>query len=108
MRKTPVEDYLEEISTSLSEETYGRLLDAIYDTNCDFDDELAAAEERGARLAGALKALMAGTYAELCASRDAAECRRCGMRHGDAGCAVTDAMGLLGCDMHGDAIETAR
>lgn len=40
MRKTPVEDYLEEISITLPEETYGRLSDAIYETNVKFDQEI--------------------------------------------------------------------
>ncbi len=41
MRQTPVNDYLEEISTELPEELYGHLSDAIYETVCEFDEEVA-------------------------------------------------------------------
>lgn len=50
MRKTPVEDYLEEISTTLTEETYGRLSDAIYETSCEFDEEVASYRAENAKL----------------------------------------------------------
>lgn len=50
MRSTPVEEYLEEISTTLSEETYGRLSDAIYETNCEFDEEVASYRAENAKL----------------------------------------------------------
>ena len=54
-----------------------------------------------ANLREALKALMMGTNAELCADRDEADCTMCSMHHGKDGCTVVDAMELLGIDMYG-------
>lgn len=105
MRRTPVEDYLEEISTTLPEETYGYLSDAIYETNCDFDEEVASHRAENAKLRDSLKALMIGTYSELCADRDAPQCRECSMRRDNVECAMTDAMELLGIDMYGEPME---
>lgn len=50
MRNTPVEDYLEEVSTTLPEEIYGRLSDAIYETNVDFDQEIESRVAENAKL----------------------------------------------------------
>ena len=50
MRQTPVDDYLEEISTKLPEELYGRLSDAIYETVCDFDEEVDQLKSENAKL----------------------------------------------------------
>ena len=50
MRQTPVNDYLEEISTELPEEIYGRLSDAIYETTCDFDEEVGLLKAENAKL----------------------------------------------------------
>lgn len=50
MRQTPVNDYLEEISTELPEELYGNLSDAVYETVCDFDEEVAQLKAENAKL----------------------------------------------------------
>ena len=50
MRQTPVNDYLEDISTELPEEIYGRLSDAIYETVCEFDEEVAQLKSENAKL----------------------------------------------------------
>lgn len=50
MRQTPVNDYLEEISTELPEELYGNLSDAIYETVCEFDEEVAQLNAENDRL----------------------------------------------------------
>lgn len=50
MRQTPVGDYLEEVSTRLSEELYGNLSDAIYETICEFDEEVAQLKTENAKL----------------------------------------------------------
>lgn len=50
MRQTPVNDYLEEISTELPEELYGHLSDAIYETVCEFDEEVAQLKAENDRL----------------------------------------------------------
>lgn len=50
MRQTPVDDYLEEISTRLPEELYGNLSDAIYETVCEFDEEVAQLKAENAKL----------------------------------------------------------
>ena len=50
MRQTPVDDYLEEISTELPEELYGNLSDAIYETVCEFDEEVAQLKDENAKL----------------------------------------------------------
>lgn len=50
MRQTPVNDYLEDISTELPEEIYGHLSDAIYETVCEFDEEVAQLKDENARL----------------------------------------------------------
>ena len=58
------------------------------------------------RLSSALKSLMVGTYFELCADRDASQCRGCSMRgDNDKDCVVTRAMELLGVDMYGEPLE---
>lgn len=59
-----------------------------------------------ARLSSALKALMVGTYFELCVGRDAWQCCECFMREdNDEDCVVTRAMELLGVDMYGEPLE---
>lgn len=61
------------------------------------------------RLSSALKALMVGTYFELCAERDASQCRGCSMRgDNDKDCVVTRAMELLGVDMYGEPLEVGE
>lgn len=50
MRQTPVNDYLEEVSTRLPEELYGNLSDAIYETVCEFDEEVAQLKAENAKL----------------------------------------------------------
>ena len=57
-----------------------------------------------AKLRDALKALMMGTNAELCAYRDESGCKECSMHHGKDGCTVVDAMELLGIDMFGEPL----
>lgn len=47
---TPVEDYLEQISTTLPEETYGRLLDAIFETECGFGKQTEQSRAENAKL----------------------------------------------------------
>jgi len=64
-------------------------------------DDLMA---ENAKLRDSLKALMMGTYAELCADRDQPQCRECSMRRGDDTCATADAMELLGIDMYGEPL----
>lgn len=54
MRQTPVNDYLEEISTELPEELYGNLSDAVYETVCDFDEEVAQLKVENAKMREAL------------------------------------------------------
>lgn len=54
MRQTPVNDYLEEISTKLPEELYGNLSDAIYETVCEFDEEAAQLQAENAKLVDVL------------------------------------------------------
>ncbi len=50
MRQTPVNDYLEDISTEIPEEIYGRLSDAIYETTCEFDEEVGLLRAENAKL----------------------------------------------------------
>lgn len=50
MRQTLVNDYLEEISTELPEELYGNLSDAICETVCEFDEEVAQLKAENAKL----------------------------------------------------------
>lgn len=61
-------------------------------------------EVENAKLRDALKALMMGTNAELCADRDESGCKDCSMHHGKDGCAMVDAMELLGIDMFGEPL----
>ena len=68
MRKTPVEDYLEEISITLPEEAYGRLSDAIYETNVEFDQEIESRVDENAKLRELVKEMRA------CLED---ECKRC-------------------------------
>ena len=77
MRKTPVEDYLEEISTTLTEETYGRLSDAIYETNCEFDEEVASYRAENAKL----RKLVSKFH-----FIDSHGCTECGHERGDEFC----------------------
>lgn len=60
--------------------------------------------DENAKLRDALKALMMGTNAELCAYRDEPDCKKCSMHHGKDGCAMVDAMELLGIDMFGEPL----
>ena len=57
-----------------------------------------------AKLRDSLKALMMGTYAELCTDRDKPQCCECSMRRGDDTCVAADAMLLLGIDMYGEPL----
>lgn len=50
MRRTPANDYLEDISTELPEEIYGYLSDAIYETVCEFDEEVDQLKAENAKL----------------------------------------------------------
>ena len=53
-----------------------------------------------ANLRATLKALMLGTYRELCADRHPLQCCACSMRSDDdKSCAVADAMELLGIEV---------
>lgn len=61
--------------------------------------------QENAKLRKTLKALMTGTNVELCSGRDAPQCRECSMHHDGHGCAMTDAMRLLGCDHYGEPME---
>lgn len=65
---------------------------------------LEQAEVENAKLRYALKSLMMGTYAELCADRDEAGCKMCSMLHGKDECTVVDAMELLGIDVFGEPL----
>lgn len=65
-------------------------------------NELEAENEK---LRDALRALMMGTYAELCTERDASQCRECSMRgESDDSCLVADACEVLGIDMYGEPL----
>lgn len=75
--------------------------DPMYGRLCNERDQLKA---ENAKLRDSLKALMMGTYAELCADRDQPQCRECSMRRGDDTCATADAMELLGIDMYGEPL----
>lgn len=63
-----------------------------------------ALEAENAKLRDSLKALMMGTYAELCTDRDQPQCRECSMYRSDNTCATADAMELLGIDMYGEPL----
>lgn len=105
MRKTPVEDYLEEISTTLSEETYGRLSDAIYETNVDFDQEIESRVAENAKLRELVRDMMRffedGSYCTTCekvAECDASEIYECDcLMHS----VFTDRMRELGIEVDG-------
>lgn len=66
MRQTPVNDYLEEISTELPEEIYGRLSDAIYETTCDFDEEVGLLKAENAKLRELVNGLEHCTQLRAC------------------------------------------
>lgn len=66
--------------------------------------ELKMLRTENAKLRDALKALMMGTNAEMCADRDESDCKKCSMHHGKDGCAMVDAMELLGIDMFGESL----
>ena len=68
------------------------------------DREMERLEAENAKLRDALKALMIGTYAELCADRGEADCKTCSMHHGEYECTVVDAMELLGIDVFGETL----
>lgn len=68
-----------------------------------FDKTLELGTEN-AKLRDALKALMVGTYAELCSDRDAPQCRKCSMRRDERECAITEAMELLGLHTDGTPV----
>jgi hypothetical protein len=61
--------------------------------------------DENANLRDALRALMVGTNAEMCADRDAPQCQECSTRSDNVRCAMTDAMELLGIDMYGEPME---
>lgn len=71
-------------------------------------DEHAArqsVEAENAKLRDALKALMMGTYAELCTERDESQCKECSMGgESDDSCLVADACEVLGIDMYGEPL----
>ena len=71
----------------------------------DGDGSVWVPESENAKLRDSIKALMTGTYAELCADRDESQCRECSMRSGDDSCATADAMELLGIDVFGEPLE---
>lgn len=75
--------------------------DPMYGQLCNERDQLKA---ENAKLRDSLKALMMGTYAELCADRDQPQCRECSMYRSDNACATADAMELLGIDMYGEPL----
>ncbi len=68
------------------------------------DMELERLKAESVKLRDSLKALMMGTYAELCTDRDQPQCRECSMRRGDESCVAADAMELLGIDMYGEPL----
>ena len=70
----------------------------------DHPDLNAQLQAENAKLRDSLKALMMGTYAELCADRDEPQCRECSMSRGDDTCVTADAMELLGIDMYGEPL----
>lgn len=56
-----------------------------------------------AELRKSLRGMVTGTYAELCAERDSAQCRECSMRgESDDDCVPARAMVMLGIDMYGE------
>ena len=63
--------------------------------------EVERLEAENAKLRDAIKELVVGTHAEMCADRDMWQCRECVMYHGDESCAVADATELLGIDTYG-------
>ena len=71
----------------------------------DVTESMGRVEERCTKLRDALKELVVGTHAEMCADRGMWRCRECVMYHGDESCAVADAMELLGIDMYGKPME---
>lgn len=71
----------------------------------EISDENSRLKAENDELRNALKALMIGTNAELCAGRDYPNCKECSMHRDRVSCTVTDAMRLLGCDAYGEPIE---
>lgn len=65
-------------------------------------------QAENAKLRDSLKALIMGTYAELCVDRDQPQCKECVMRHGDESCVVADAMELLEIDVYGEPLGGRR
>ena len=78
--------------------------DTVRRTIAEQRDEITTLRAENAKLRDALKALMMGTYAELCADRDQPQCRECSMRHGDEGCVTADVIELLGIDLYGEPL----
>ena len=68
------------------------------------NEEIKRLKIENAKLRDSLKALMMGTYAELCDDRGEQQCRECAMRRGDDTCVTADAMELLGIDMYGEPL----
>jgi hypothetical protein len=68
------------------------------------DERVSTLQHENAKLRDALKALMVGTYAELCSDRDAPQCRKCSMRRDECECAITEAMELLGLNTDGTPV----
>lgn len=66
--------------------------------------EVERLEAENAKLRDALKELVVGTHAEMCADRGMWRCRECVMYHGDESCAVADAMELLEIDTYGNPL----
>ena len=76
---------------------------------CDFEYELQqefkTLDGENSELRKTLKALVLGTYAEVCAYRGEYECSRCSMHIGSDECAITRALDLLGIDIFGNPTE---
>ena len=76
----------------------------MFRANVEKNRDLMRLMDENAKLRDALKALMMGTNAELCAYRCEPDCKGCSMHHGKDGCTVVDAMELLGIDMYGEPL----
>lgn len=79
----------------------GYAYDPMYGQLCNERDQL---KDENAKLRDALKALMIGTNVELCTYMDEPDCKKCSMHHGKDGCAMINAMELLGIDMFGEPL----
>ena len=95
MRQTPVNDYLKEISTELPEEIYGCLSDAIYETTCEFDEEVGLLKAENAKLREAV-ATAIKVQAVLCGDADSWYCRnKCPLHRPESNdCLACDVIGV--------------